>query len=97
MKGSILIAFLLSVSSLLSYAQGLEKGPWYDHHVNGINRLEARATSYSYASAEDALACDREASRIKSLRRFFLRTLINIFKIPDLPSLYYDLSHFLKK
>ena len=67
MKGSILIAFLLSVSSLLSYAQGLEKGPWYDHHVNGINRLEARATSYSYVSADDALACDREASRIKSL------------------------------
>ena len=40
---------------------------WYDNHVNGINRLEARATSYSYASAEDALACDREVSRIKSL------------------------------
>ncbi len=41
--------------------------PWNDHHVNGINRLPARATSYSYPDEQSALAYDREASRIHLL------------------------------
>ena len=41
--------------------------PWCDHTVSGINRLPARATSYSYGSVEDALTCDRTKARIESL------------------------------
>ena len=41
--------------------------PWYDHHVNSINRLPTRATSYSYESEQDALTLDRDASRMKLL------------------------------
>ncbi|MGN1220880.1 MAG: glycoside hydrolase family 2 TIM barrel-domain containing protein, partial [Candidatus Cryptobacteroides sp.] len=40
---------------------------WQDQSVNGIGRLPARATSYSYSSVNDALTCDRSRSRIKSL------------------------------
>ena len=35
--------------------------------MNSINRLPARATSYSYESEQDALALDRDASRMKLL------------------------------
>ena len=41
--------------------------PWCDHTVSGINRLPARATSYSYSNVEDALAGDRSKARIESL------------------------------
>ena len=41
--------------------------PWCDHAVSGINRLAARATSYSYGNVEDALAGDRSKARIESL------------------------------
>ena len=41
--------------------------PWCDHTVSGINRLPARATSYSYGNVEDALAGDRSKARIESL------------------------------
>lgn len=36
--------------------------PWEDPVVTGINRLPARATSYSFASVEEALSGDRESS-----------------------------------
>ena len=39
---------------------------WKNPFVNGVNRLPARATSYSYPSAEGALAMDRTASRMVS-------------------------------
>ncbi len=41
--------------------------PWQDHTVNSINRLPARATSYSYNSIEEALDGDRTKARIESL------------------------------
>ncbi len=40
---------------------------WQNQYVNGVNRLPARATSYSYRSADDALLCDRENAEIQSL------------------------------
>ena len=60
-----LILFLFSALSLS--AEDLSKGPWFNHYVNGVNREPARATSYSFETAEDALACDRDASRMVSL------------------------------
>ena len=48
-------------------AQTLEEGPWFDYHVNGINRLPARATSYSFDDQAKALAGDREEARMVSL------------------------------
>ena len=56
--------FGLGVSAL---AQTLEKGPWFDYYVNGINRLPARATSYSFDDQAKALVGDREDSRMVSL------------------------------
>lgn len=67
MKKSAIALFLLMSASALLYADNLSEGPWYNHYVNGINRLPAHATSYSYANAADALACDRDASRMVSL------------------------------
>ena len=58
---------LLFFSALSLNAEDLSKGPWFDHYVNGVNREPARATSYSYVTAEDALSCDRDASRMLSL------------------------------
>lgn len=63
----LLTSLLLVSTAVCSYAENLSEGPWYNLYVNGINRLPARATSYSYQSADDALACDRDASRIESL------------------------------
>ena len=61
-----LTAMLMLASGLCSYAQDGFR-PWNDHHVNGINRLPARATSYSYESEQDALALNRDASRMMLL------------------------------
>ena len=63
-----LLALALCVFSVHSlFAENLNEGPWYNRYVNGVNRIVAHATSYSYQTAEDALACNREASRIESL------------------------------
>ena len=53
-------------STLCTYAHDGFR-PWYDHHVNGVNRLPARATSYSYESEQDALVKDRSISRMMLL------------------------------
>ena len=58
---SVVLSFGLGVSAL---AQTLDKGPWFDHYVNGINRMPARATSYSFDDQAKALAGDREGSRM---------------------------------
>lgn len=41
--------------------------PWEDPQITSINRQPSRATSYSYATIEDALAGDRNTSRIQFL------------------------------
>ncbi len=42
--------------------------PWQDPQVSGINRLPARATSYSYATVEEAVKRDfKNSGRYKSL------------------------------
>ena len=61
---SLILSFAFGVAAL---AQTLDKGPWFDHYVNGINRLPARATSYSFDDQAKALAGDREDSRMVSL------------------------------
>ena len=60
-----LILFLFSALSL--NAEDLKDGPWFNQYVNGVNREPARVTSYSYATAEDAQTCDRDASKMVSL------------------------------
>jgi len=44
-----------------------QKKDWENEKVFEINKLPARATSYSYTSVEDALSGDRERSRLVSL------------------------------
>ena len=66
-KAIVLLIFLLNVSFNISWAEDLETGPWCNHYINGINRLPARATSYSYANVSDALSCSRDLSRTISL------------------------------
>lgn len=51
----------------ISVCQAQTATPWYDQAVNAINRLPARATSYSYGSIEEALANDFSKARIQSL------------------------------
>ena len=66
-KAIVLLVFLLNASFNISWAEDLETGPWCNHYINGINRLPARATSYSYANVSDALSCSRDLSRTISL------------------------------
>lgn len=53
--------------SFPSDATAKRPAPWADHTVNAINRLPARATSYSYPTEADAIADDRAKARIQSL------------------------------
>ena len=62
-----MILTLCFISALALSAENLSEGPWYNRYINGLNRLPAHVTSYSYKTADEALACDREASRIESL------------------------------
>ena len=63
-----LIAFLLLFCPLaMMAAEDLSQGPWFNRYINGLNRLPAHATSYSYPDVSAALAGDRDASRIASL------------------------------
>ena len=67
MKRTLLTFTLFMASVLALCAENLSEGPWYNRYINGLNRLPAHATSYSYETADQALACDRNASRIESL------------------------------
>lgn len=58
------IALLFSGSQFL---QARQAEPWENPLVNGIDRLPARATSYSYATEAEALAGDRTKARIQLL------------------------------
>ncbi|WP_418991552.1 glycoside hydrolase family 2 TIM barrel-domain containing protein [Alistipes sp.] len=60
-----LIAVTFLTGAVHSHAQ--TPAPWCDPAASGVNRLPARATSYSYGSIEDALAGDRSKARIQSL------------------------------
>ena len=69
-----LTVITMLAAGLCSYGQSGFR-PWYDHHVNSINRLPARATSYSYESEQDALALDRNASCIMILALLLYRRI----------------------
>ncbi len=58
-------AVLLSAAATHLFA--VDRPDWENEAVFGINKLPARATSYSYASEADALAYDRTAARLVSL------------------------------
>ena len=62
-----LLALCSLMCCILAGAQTLSEGPWYNHYVNGINRLPARATSYSFDDEAKALDGNRETSRMVSL------------------------------
>ena len=66
MKKTILF-LILSLAPVCMIAENLSEGPWYDYYVNGVNRLPARATSYSFADTQAALSCDRDLARVSSL------------------------------
>lgn len=63
----IILSVLVLCACLAVAAQNLQEGPWYDHYVNGINRMPARATSYSFDDEAKAKNCDREQARMLSL------------------------------
>lgn len=61
-------AMALIAAAFLPSAAGADSGqPWADPYVNAVNRLPARATSYSYRTESDALRGDRSLSRIEML------------------------------
>ncbi|MEM1135245.1 MAG: glycoside hydrolase family 2 TIM barrel-domain containing protein [Bacteroidota bacterium] len=53
------VPFVFLFSIAVSFAQVPE---WEDPRINGVNRLPARNTSYSYATVDEALANKRETS-----------------------------------
>ena len=66
-KALIPLLLLLNAAFGVLRAEDLKTGPWFNHYVNGINRLPARVTSYSYQSEADALTYNRDLSRVASL------------------------------
>lgn len=66
-KIKILALALIAITSSIGAQTSSLVKPWEDIHINSINRLPARATSFSYSSSEDALSCDREKTRTVSL------------------------------
>lgn len=61
---------LLTIALLFpgsQFLQARQAEPWENPLVNGIDRLPARATSYSYATETEALAGDRTKARIQLL------------------------------
>ena len=67
MRKKLLALALFAVAALQLSAENLSEGPWFNRYINGLNRLPAHATSYSYPDVSTALAGDRDASRIASL------------------------------
>ncbi|MFI1772421.1 glycoside hydrolase family 2 TIM barrel-domain containing protein [Thalassobellus citreus] len=82
MKKSNILLFVLAISSfwggqaqtvsgdpagIPEQPQKYSYAPWEDPTVTSINRQPARATSYSYATIEDALEGNRAKSRLKML------------------------------
>ena len=61
------LSLILAAIPFSMVAETLSEGPWYNYYINGINRLPAHSTSYSYQTSEQALSFDRNASRINFL------------------------------
>jgi beta-galactosidase len=62
MKKLFILALSLCATTLFA-----QNNSWEDPAYIAKNKLPGRATSYSYKSADDALNCDRETSRMISL------------------------------
>ncbi|MEM7548588.1 MAG: glycoside hydrolase family 2 TIM barrel-domain containing protein [Bacteroidota bacterium] len=69
MKSKICFSSLCALMFLVScFSVSQERRDWENPYVTQKNKLEARTTSYSYTSLEDALSMDRtRSSRVKSL------------------------------
>ena len=61
-----LIVIAMSAVAIF-FCSSADAHPRENQYVNGVNRLPARATSYSYANEADALTYDRRNSRMTSL------------------------------
>ncbi len=57
------LCFIFSVTTLYAH----QHTEWENQHINGVNRLDARAHSYSYRTVDKALSGDREESQMLSL------------------------------
>ncbi|AUP78007.1 glycoside hydrolase family 2 TIM barrel-domain containing protein [Flavivirga eckloniae] len=70
-SSNLRFTFVLSMLVLLSGfnvdGQTVQPELWQNQHVFGINKLPARATSYSYKETGSALEGNREASRLMML------------------------------
>lgn len=64
MKRIVLSLFTILLCVWVVNAQ---KNDWENEQVIGINKLPARATSYSYLSVDDALTANRDLARVQSL------------------------------
>lgn len=83
------VTFILALFACLQTAYGAAPAlnDWENPMVNSINRLPARATSYSYPSEAAAASCDRSKARIFSLNgkwRFYFAN-----DIPDAPERFF--------
>lgn len=67
MKRFLSLAVMSLCACAVCMADNLQQGPWFNQYVNGVNRLPARATSYSFPDIEVALSGDRKDARILSL------------------------------
>ena len=79
------LLLILGLLPVVSYAQLVDKtpavvpvaprmyrfDPWEDPTIDGINRQAAHATAYSYSNLEDAIAGDRDKSRMMSLNGYW--------------------------
>ncbi len=66
MKKRLLLAALM-LTSVVGFASPPQTNDWENEFMFEENKLPARVPSYSYENAEDALSCNRELSRMKSL------------------------------
>ena len=69
MNVKIINSFIVTASTAVAlfFSVSATAHPRENQYVNGINRLPARATSYSFENETDALSFDRTRSRMASL------------------------------
>lgn len=66
--GAAVMACTYAIGQKAQVVDQLMTPPWQDPQISGINRLPARATSYSYATVDEAVGRDfKSSSRYKSL------------------------------
>ena len=64
---SMTAGLALAATTSLAFAQNPQTVPWYDNHINSINRLPSRTSSLPFATVEDAIEGLPENAVIMSL------------------------------